>query len=403
MKLDFANNIRRLRLAKDLTQDSLAEELGVSVQTVSRWEGNSKPSYPDIELLPVIAEFFSVTVDELLGCSKAQSEERLERMWEEVEELVNLRRPSEEIVPLLERMHEEYPRDMVVMCNLCSEISCCPELMNDPHYVNLARELAEYVTENSTKKHLREGVAHSIIMIETEDRLPEALEKYSSTWDASAPYMLEYRYLRRGDGREKYAEAFQKNRAYYIEQLLNSNAFPRRYFFPEESIFPENPKFIYKMELDLIDTVCGYETVNPVIGDGVADLWSGERIENGILLAREIASEGDLDRALTMLEDAAALAEVVAALENGTSLTYRSPFLDRLSATVKKEEIEATGSTLILAHVGARNGAGLYFDTDRYMDFLTTEPRHGKGFDSLKDDSRFAAVVARFEKIRNMR
>ena len=39
MKLIIGENIRRLRLAKDLTQEALAEELGVSPQTVSRWEG----------------------------------------------------------------------------------------------------------------------------------------------------------------------------------------------------------------------------------------------------------------------------------------------------------------------------------------------------------------------------
>ncbi len=402
MKLEFAKNIKSLRVNRGITQNDLAEELGVSEQTVSRWESSAKTSYPDIELLPTIAGFFGVTVDELLGCSKAQSDERLARYWEEVDDLINQRRPSEEIVPILEKMHEEYPHDMTIMCNLCSEITCCPDLIDDPHYINLAREMSEYVTENSTKKHFREEMAHDIIMIETEDRLAEALEKYSSNRDTSSLHMLEYRYLRRKDGREKYAEAFQRNRANYIERLLSSNAFPRQYFFPEEPPFPENQKFIYKMELDLIDALCGYETINSVIGDGVADLWSGDRIENGILYAKALASEGECDRALSILEDAATLSETVFSLEEGAVLTYRSPFLDRLSATVERDIIGYTGSKLIRAYVNTRNGAGLYFDTDRYMNFLTAKPKHSTGFDSVKNDSRFTAVLERFEKIRNI-
>ena len=59
----FSENLRRLRLEKGLTQDQLANTLGVSVQSVSRWEcGNT---LPDVMLLPEIARLYGVTVDDL--------------------------------------------------------------------------------------------------------------------------------------------------------------------------------------------------------------------------------------------------------------------------------------------------------------------------------------------------
>lgn len=59
----FSNNLRRLRIAKKLTQEQLANTLGVSVQSVSRWEcGNT---LPDVMLLPEIARLYGVTVDDL--------------------------------------------------------------------------------------------------------------------------------------------------------------------------------------------------------------------------------------------------------------------------------------------------------------------------------------------------
>lgn len=59
----FSKNLRRLRLEKNLTQEQLANILGVSVQSVSRWEcGNT---LPDVMLLPVIARLYGVTVDDL--------------------------------------------------------------------------------------------------------------------------------------------------------------------------------------------------------------------------------------------------------------------------------------------------------------------------------------------------
>lgn len=59
----FSKNLRRLRLQKELTQEQLAIRLGVSVQSVSRWEcGNT---LPDVMLLPEIAKLYGVTVDDL--------------------------------------------------------------------------------------------------------------------------------------------------------------------------------------------------------------------------------------------------------------------------------------------------------------------------------------------------
>lgn len=59
----FSRNLRRLRLEKGLTQEQLAQVLGVSVQSISRWEcGNT---LPDVMLLPEIARLYHVTVDDL--------------------------------------------------------------------------------------------------------------------------------------------------------------------------------------------------------------------------------------------------------------------------------------------------------------------------------------------------
>jgi len=57
--------INSLRKKRNITQEKLAEHLGVSVQAVSKWE--TKNSYPDITLLPDIAEYFEVSIDTLLG------------------------------------------------------------------------------------------------------------------------------------------------------------------------------------------------------------------------------------------------------------------------------------------------------------------------------------------------
>ena len=65
----LGRRIARMRLEHAMTQERLANIANVSAQAVSKWENDQ--SYPDILLLPLLAETFGVTVDELLGVEDA--------------------------------------------------------------------------------------------------------------------------------------------------------------------------------------------------------------------------------------------------------------------------------------------------------------------------------------------
>ena len=88
MTVYFGENLKKLRKEKRLTQEALAEFLGMSFQSVSKWERGE--TYPDISMLPVIASFFGVTVDSLLGADLIAKEEKMKnysdrysRLWNE--------------------------------------------------------------------------------------------------------------------------------------------------------------------------------------------------------------------------------------------------------------------------------------------------------------------------------
>ena len=63
--ITIGSRIKALRAERCQTQEQLANALGVTPQAVSRWE--VEKSYPDLELLPVIAKYFDVSTDFLLG------------------------------------------------------------------------------------------------------------------------------------------------------------------------------------------------------------------------------------------------------------------------------------------------------------------------------------------------
>jgi len=72
MHLNLGNKIRELRRRDGRTQDALAEALGVTAQAVSRWESGG--SYPDVELMPAIANYFHISIDELFGYHNEREE-----------------------------------------------------------------------------------------------------------------------------------------------------------------------------------------------------------------------------------------------------------------------------------------------------------------------------------------
>ena len=89
----LGRRIARLRLARTATQERLAKELNVSPQAVSKWENDI--NYPDISLLPDLARFLGVSVDELLSGASASAQET-----EAAQESVAARARAVEAVPV---------------------------------------------------------------------------------------------------------------------------------------------------------------------------------------------------------------------------------------------------------------------------------------------------------------
>ncbi len=83
--MELGKRIRQLRFRAGMTQEQLAEILGVVPQSVSKWENGA--SMPDITALPLLAETFGVSIDDLFGLSVPQRLNRIENRMDAEEEL----------------------------------------------------------------------------------------------------------------------------------------------------------------------------------------------------------------------------------------------------------------------------------------------------------------------------
>lgn len=111
MEIRIGENIKRLRKAKNVTQEQIAEVLGISVTAVSKWERCE--TYPDITLLFPLAHYFEVTLDELLGYDEERVQAEIEATLSEYRSLW-LTEP-EKARNLICRAYQEYPNDYLVM------------------------------------------------------------------------------------------------------------------------------------------------------------------------------------------------------------------------------------------------------------------------------------------------
>jgi len=83
-EIKLGENIMKYRLKAQMTQDQLAEYIGVSKSAVSKWE--NAMTYPDITILPALATLFNVTVDTLMGYDKQLTKDAIIRIYGELSE-----------------------------------------------------------------------------------------------------------------------------------------------------------------------------------------------------------------------------------------------------------------------------------------------------------------------------
>lgn len=155
--LKLGENLRKFRLQRELTQEQLANVLGVSAQAVSRWESGT--TYPDITLLPTIASYFETTLDELMGMEDFKSEEQLKELIAQLDENGSKGLIYENIL-LLRDAVKTYPTNYQLQFRLVQQLTFCQYKngrgLSEEEQISLNREAAEI--GNRILSHCTDGV-----------------------------------------------------------------------------------------------------------------------------------------------------------------------------------------------------------------------------------------------------
>jgi len=331
MKLNLGDNIRTYRRAMDMTQEQLAEQLGVSFQSVSRWENGT--TYPDMELLPSLARIFSVTVDALLGVSDDERRKQFEAVRETLKkELYAESKNEEAIVTILRELRRDY------MEFFFNDTYYFTDIRNSgayrlPAVMQEVRLIFDEIIRKCESNFVKSFFIEQMAELEDEEHIIQFLRRNATAADLSGNALLRRRYLFCGE-----YDKLEKLRQSHLYELLDElcNDGTTWYIRDKNDYSAEYCRYVNDACLGILHSVCGItpDPKHPVTGDGTLDAFADIRLNLGAKRAAACAGTGDIEEALVTLEDWIALFETVMSASDGTGIRCTSPAMDAFAPAI---------------------------------------------------------------------
>lgn len=327
MTLKLGENIKNLRLQHKLTQEQLADRLGVSYQSVSRWENGV--TYPDIEFLPAIAKHFSVTTDYLLGQDDIEKKSQIRKHINNIPKMTE--NDKDAIIDIIRTCRREKD-DGEYFADICCALRYCPA-WKKPEILDELRKSKDLFFETCTNTEHRSRALEFYVCMEDENLISPLLDHYVSNV-ADRDYLLKERYLFR-DEFEKFDSARQRC---FFRQLTNlidgDSSLWRDSSKPvtvEDTLFENNCKFT------LLHNLCNEMPSNehPITCGNPPDIFSIQRIWLGMKHVTAYAAQNELEKAIAVLKDVVELTENIMALPDGTEIGCQSPSLNTLRLIIE--------------------------------------------------------------------
>ena len=308
MKLKIGKTIREHRRNANMTQQTFAEKLGVSYQSVSRWE--NEETYPDIELLPAIAGAFNISVDSLMGINEIEKEKQANEVFDSLRrEAMKREFNIDKVNGLLREIRRNYI-DAGESWRPWSEGN--DRCFSHPEILPEVRLTAKaYLAAHPMYPHVLETMAY----IEDEDHLHTFLESYTTSFDTSQRALLFKRYWRNRD-----AERLEPERRFKFYSAVSDLLSPRVLcgLKSDKEILDRATLF----QIALLDLI----TDEQYKGD--PDIWVTHRLELGVNYAAAMSRKGDLFGAIEQLETVVSLLEKAMKITEKTELPTSCQWLE---------------------------------------------------------------------------
>lgn len=222
--MSIGTTIKRLRRERNITQEQLADYLGISTGAVSQWECDR--TAPDITQLPLLANIFDVSADELLEIDGKKKEEIIQAFLRKYDEL-SYKGDLLSMFNLTKEMYAKYPNDHRVIEKYILELFNDPNCLNEPLGEEVHKDelfkLCENLLEHCTTQKIRYTAMDVLAVLYVNDgnisKAKEIYEQFPESIYDTVSELYEQMYCRCDE--KKYIEFIKKNLRYTTEHLIN--------------------------------------------------------------------------------------------------------------------------------------------------------------------------------------
>lgn len=390
MNLNFGENLKKLRRSLDMTQDELAEALGLSIQAISRYE--TQAAYPDIEMLPVIAGYFGVTVDSLLGVSG----EAKQRRRGEYRIKAGAEKDPEKRLEILKKWCSEFPDDWEAVSFAMITIGDIPK---DKQNLTELRRLAEKSVRLCTDRIWRGNLIYRYLRAEPDEAVAmKFIEENNNEYDMSKASLMKEYYTGRDETKTR-----ALNQSIYQKSISEAMHFMT----------------LFRYGGDVRDAVNGCELAldflsklsrNPCLTK--PDMWIDDKVMALLRLSNNYLFFDETEEGYKALDTAVTLIENALSLPDGSDISFGSPKFNMLDSTARK----SVNVTLVNNELSAVYGFDLAMNVkdfpidksllpDNYVNrvmyanvyrTIIAEPRW-RNFSRYKDDPEYQKYVKRIK------
>ena len=204
MHLIIGERIRQFRREKNLTQEEVAAHLGISFQAVSKWERCD--GYPDITLLPALANYFGVTTDRLIGMDEIASGERLQEIHRQWLDNRNHGRHRENVVLMREAL-QAYPNDALLLVQLSASLerldgSAAEKREYLRESIDVQEQIIRYCEDSEVRSAVLRNIADSYYRYGNMEKAMEYADKLPNLYKTRESAMVQIL-----EGKEKHSAA----------------------------------------------------------------------------------------------------------------------------------------------------------------------------------------------------
>ncbi len=370
--MSIGTTIKKLRRERDMTQEQLAEYLGITANAVSQWECDR--TAPDISQLPILAGLFSTTIDTLLEYDCDAQKEDIENFFRLIrEELPN--DDMESRIRLGKEYTSKYPKNYDIAHEMCWIINWSDKEQRQEN-LPLLRSLCEKIISECTVQTYRESAVKLMCTLGNDDDWEKWSKMCAHDYKTYRGEILENRLLEQ----EKYDECILRkgvNKLEYFCHLMQSNC--GNWHDPIKSI----AWIDFRIEL-----MCsfGENGIIPPAWQGFYAIMLTYKADQLFRLDRKEEGYGCLEEAYREFD---AWSEI----PDGTALDVGHEWMFHGVKALKNE----WNYRLSDGKEEYSNYMSLFTDHYTYLETVLKMPKNWKGFDRVRGEERYREILAKAE------